>query len=536
MPPRPRLPPLPPSSKWSTHFPARYLPVSPDKNTIRKTFGRVLVTNPSLADKFVRAMGIREGEVIVENYAGVGGLTRSLLSGGDAVGEAKKWIESQSSVEGGSGESSPKTKTAKSFPRWIDDIAPSGNGAKKSNAQPVTAEQPESTDITLVRPKLVLASEGSAELITRAYDYPASSLTPSVKFTIQEQLKGNLINSDLTGTTYHAVPVAQSSHDPSLLLSHSTVYIWPTLPALLSDPLVSPHLEVYDPAAPPGPQATKRPWDAEPPKITMVCQVPDSPIGEQLVAQWVGSAVGDLGQERTWVWQWGRVRMALLVGKSLYDRIMAKPGDLIHCKLSILSQALFDITPLPPYHHVRNVDKQSKITTDRPVKPSSKVPKSSIPPVGLPPSNPLQIPVDLPKTTTYPTDFFPLPKTATSGPLPRPTLLGLMMTPKRESPILASQKDAWDYVMRRLFVRDTLTLGEGFSNLSFGAASLLPIIESETDEYRGIPVDRRRVVRELEVEEWARIVDVFDKWPFKPDNLILDSSNNEEFSREVGQD
>ncbi|KAK8869855.1 hypothetical protein IAR55_000423 [Kwoniella newhampshirensis] len=531
MPPRPRLPPLPSSTRWSAHFPARYLPVSPDKNTIRKSFGRVLLANPYLADKFVRAMGIREGEVIIEHYAGVGGLTRSLLSGGDAVGEAQKWrVEDMSKPQSQDevvGTTSSKSKATKSFPRWIDDLP----------KNPSTSSTSESSD-EFVRPKLVVASEGSSELIIRGYDYSSTSLTPPVRFTVQEQIRGRLVSDDLTGATVHTVPVYPSSHDPSLLLSHSTVYVWPTLPSQLSDPLISPHLEMYDPAAAPGPDATKRPWSAEPPKITMVCQVPDSAIGEQLVAQWVGSAVGDLGQERTWVWQWGRVKMALLVGKSLYDRIVAKPGDLIHCKLSILTQALFDITPLPPYHHVKNVDKQSKIVTDRPVKIMSKVAKSSHPPVRLPPFSPLQIPADLPKTVTYPTDFYPKSNkdASSSSPLPRPTLLGLMLTPKLESPILASQKDAWDYVMRRLFVRDTLTLGEGFSNLSFGSSSLLPLIESEGDEYRGIPVDRRRVVRELEVEEWARIVDVFDKWAFKPENLILDSGTGEEFSRELGQD
>ncbi|WVQ98692.1 hypothetical protein IAU59_005823 [Kwoniella sp. CBS 9459] len=620
--PRGRLPPLPPSSTWSKHFPSRYLPMSPDRIMIRKAPGRILLSNPALCDHFVRSLKLREGEVVIESYAGVGGLTRSLISGGDSVGQAKRWdglkpdadaapvtndLGTGTGTGTGTGATKPKgkkKKDPKEFPIWSEDLP-----------APLPEEEMPKEDETLVKPRLVVASEGSSELLVRAFDYPSSSIH-TISHAVASGSEGSS-NSDgsppatsspsssspLPGTpAQHGPPLVRSKYEPNLLLSHSTSYVWPTLPMLLESPLVSEHLPVYDASATPGPDTTKRPWDAPEPPITLVAQLPDSSIGEQLAAQWVGSAVGDPGQQRTWIWEWGRLRMALLCGKSLYDRILAKPGDIINCKLSILAQALFDIVPLPPYHHVQNVDKQSKFTVDRPVKYTSLAPKSNAKPIGMPTPSPSSFtaphlrpisssvtehpPVSAPgsdpvlyhpmldefkelmakekkgitedetlllgqqKTITYPGDFYPPSTTATKAkgkPLDRPPLLGLMLIPKIESPILAAQKDTWDYVMRRLFVRDTMTLKDSIPNLAFGAEILLKRINEDglqvdpktgemREKWRGVPVHELRVIRELHVEEWLRIVDVFDKWAFKPDNLILDSGGPDENIRELGQD
>ncbi|OCF45485.1 hypothetical protein I317_00732 [Kwoniella heveanensis CBS 569] len=577
--PRARLPPLPPSSAWSKHFPSRYLPVSPDRIMIRKAPGRILLSNPVLCDNYVKSLKLREGEVVIESYAGVGALTRSLISGGDSVGEAKRWdgskldvpAEGEVTTSQGSGKSvikKKKKRDPKEFPIWLEALPP-----------PLPeAERPKEDD-KLVKPRLVVASEGSSELLLRAFDYPSSHMhtnSHAVTSSSNPELESGAGSSSTEGISNGSTitdtpgrsgpPIVQSPYEPNLLLSHSTSYVWSTLPLLLENPLVSEHLPVYDASAAPGPETTKRPWKAPEPPITLVAQLPDSSIGEQLAAQWVGSAVGDPDQQRTWIWEWGRLRLALLCGKSLYDRILAKPGDIINCKLSILAQALFDIVPLPPYHHVQNVDKQSKFTVDRPVKYTSLAPKSNAKPIGMPTSTPSDFVtsslsatseglvgerlVGQQKTITYPGDFWPPPTTSTKAkakPLERPPLLGLMLIPKIETPILAAQKDTWDYVMRRLFVRDTMTLKDSIPNLAFGAEILLKRIQEDgmqIDEktgenkvkWRGVPVDESRVIRELHVEEWLRIVDVFDKWAFKPDNLILDSGGLDENIRELGQD
>ncbi|WVW83133.1 hypothetical protein I302_105151 [Kwoniella bestiolae CBS 10118] len=530
-----RLPPLPPPRTWYIHFPSKYLPNSPDRNMIRKSTGRKLLANPKICDDFVRSLNMREGEVVIDAYSGVGSLTRSLLSGGKSQRESKQWSPAlleemdEVPVEGGSKKS--KVKKQK-YPSWLEDLpaSPSSTTSTQQNSSEETeTEQP-------IKPKLVVSSEGSLELLVRSFNYPSKSVNPL-----------STIGKEISQDPYtRPVPVITTPLHPNLLLSHSTAYVWPTLPKILENPLVQNALPVHNPELPPGDaEAYKRNWEDPEPPITIVCQMPDSSIGEQLASQWVGSAVGDPGQKRTWIWEWGRVRMALLCGKSLYDRILAPPGSVIHCKLSILAQALFDIVPLPPYHHVLNVDKQSKFTHDRPSKPLSSVPPSSTTPTGIPSNPPSSIdsftrPEHGQKTLTYPLDFYP-PVTSAQRligkPLERPDLLGLMLIPKLNSPILSSQKDTWDYCMRRLFVRDTLTLKAAIPNLSFGAETLLTHIEeSSTEKFRGVPVDGRRVIRDLRVEEWLRIVDVFDKWAFKPDNLILDSGSPDETSREVGQD
>ncbi|WRT67100.1 uncharacterized protein IL334_004066 [Kwoniella shivajii] len=529
-----RIPPLPPARTWPTYFPARLLPISPDRNMIRKAMGRKLLTNPILCDQFVRSMKIRQGEIVIESYAGTGALTRSLISGGNSVKEAENWLSQRSQEQVGmQGDNTTTTKgkgkSKKTYPIWIDDLPSSSKSDTNVQGKEVNIAE----RVELVEPKLVVASEGSLELLVRSFDHPSTS----------NSILSSIGRETSTDPYMRPVPVTKTPLNANLLLSHSTAYVWPTLPKILQDPLVSENLPIHDPTLPPGEECTKRSWEDPEPPITIVCQVPDSSIGEQLVSQWVGSAVGDPGQKRTWIWEWGRIRLALLCGRSLYDRIVAPPGSIIHCKLSILSQALFDIVPLPPYHHVLNVDKQSKMTKDRPLKAASIIPPSTEEPIGVPSNPPSSAhdiikPMNGQRTLTYPLDFYPPITSAQRSigtPLERPELLGIMLVPKLRSPILASQKDAWDFVMRRLFVRDTLTVKQGIPNLSFGAETLIEFIQGK-NQFRGIPVDGGRVIRDLRVEEWLRIVDVFDQWAFKPDNLILDSGSADETSREVGQD
>ncbi|WWC69482.1 uncharacterized protein I206_103423 [Kwoniella pini CBS 10737] len=543
-----RIPPLPPTKTWSKHFPAKLLPVSPDRNMIRKSIGRKLLANQKLCDEFVKSLKIRPHEVIIEGYAGVGGLTRSLLSGGESFKESFKWdsnlldelnLENQSLKEQKStnkNKSKSETKKTK-YPIWQEDL-PSSNSTKSESESKLELEvegETETREEEIIKPKVVIASEGSLELLIRSFNYPSK----------KDELSS--IGKPISSDPYtREIPVIQTPLHPNLLLSHSTAYVWPTLPKILENPLVVEQLPIHDPSLI-GVEATKRSWEDPEPPITIVCQLPDSSIGEQLAAQWIGSAVGDPGQKRTWIWEWGRIRLALLCGKSLYDRIMAPPSSIIHCKLSVLTQALFDIVPLPPYHHVVNVDKKSQFIEDRPWKPLSNVPISKNKPIGIPLINLENSLINSfnkennnnkKRTITYPLDFYPSQTSSQrliGKQINRPDLLGLMLIPKLNSPILSSQKDTWDFVMRRLFIRDTLTLENGLPNLNFGAETLIENIENENN-FRGIPVNRNRVIRDLTIFEWLRIVDVFDKWTFKPDNLILDSGSPDETSRELGQD
>lgn len=181
---------------------------------------------------------------------------------------------------------------------------------------------------------------------------------------------------------------------------------------------------------------------------------------------------------------------------------MAHPGDHAYCKLTIMANALFDIKPLPPYH-----------TPPRVISPAMR--KKTIH---------VEIPFHK-DTITYPRDFYPIPTGTASKPtipLPRPSLQGLLLTPKVDPLIQAKQRDAWDYVLRKCFARPNSSLMEGLAVLAFGGENLVDKIEGrELDldgkTFGGVDVDRKTKIRELKSLEWHRVVDVFDKWAFRPE-------------------
>jgi hypothetical protein len=194
---------------------------------------------------------------------------------------------------------------------------------------------------------------------------------------------------------------------------------------------------------------------------------------------------------------------------------MAQPGEITHCKLSVLTAGLFDVRALPPYHHVPNVDKSSTLTeTADHVRSKPSRARSGTPAPPPPPFDTL----GLVRTKTYRTDFFP-PPANTGGmiePLPRPAMMGILLEPKRDSVVTLDQKDAWDYVLRRCFIKEASSIGEALKNVGFGGEVLATRLNQATG-YRGRALDPKKIVRNLDVDEWARVVDVFDKWAFKPE-------------------
>jgi hypothetical protein len=270
----------------------------------------------------------------VEVNAGPGQLTRSLLAGGQKE-VVKPWSaeEIDASRDAWKGVTMPKldspargsgTKLPEGFPLWRNELS-EGRTLDKHDEEDKAAEHREGAVTTetasaaetasasaINKPALVVASESSAQIIMRGLGFPAE-LVP-FKGLMLERLSEAAILDDMT-----SAGVYQSPLDPRLALSLSTPYRWPVLPRILSSPIVAKHLPIYDPEAPPGPDTTKRPWEADPPPLTIVGHIPNSLNGEQMLAQWVGSSVGEAGTPRSWIWEWGRVRLALLVGKSLYD-------------------------------------------------------------------------------------------------------------------------------------------------------------------------------------------------------------------------
>lgn len=224
----------------------------------------------------------------------MGGLTRSLVTGGDAVREGKEWEEEKRLESIRPGEKGKGTE----LPAWMGDLPAMNNYKYRSPALRI--------------PKLVVSTEGSLGLIQKGLDYNENPHEASLN-----DVKGRHPGSSIANYIAKETPIVPSPHKDNLLLSHSTVYLWQAVPSILEHPTVNAALPVYDPSAAPGSQK-KRPWSAPPPPITLVAQMPNSSLGEQLVSQWIGSAAGE-EHKRSWIWEYGRVRIALLCGKSLYD-------------------------------------------------------------------------------------------------------------------------------------------------------------------------------------------------------------------------
>ena len=177
------------------------------------------------------------------------------------------------------------------------------------------------------------------------------------------------------------------------------------------------------------------------------------------------------------------------------------------CKSGVLTQAMFDMSPLPPIHHVHNIDRTSVSTEDRPLAKN----QQNLASKGKPE-------FDLPRTITRPIDYYPirhLRGAKEDAPHARPPMLGILFTPKVNSLMKLEQRDDWDFCLRHLFVLSAQTLRHALPTLGFNAAVLAKDIEAEND-YAGVPVPLDTFIKDIEVEGWARIVDVFANWPFKP--------------------
>jgi hypothetical protein len=230
--------------------------------TNRNFEGRVLIANRKIADDFVKALKIRKGEVVIEAFPGPGLLTRSLLNGG-----------------------SPEDIDMKEETRDVGE-----------------------------KPAIVVACEPSPSLLVQGLGMGDGDLPGEIPARFESE-----------DYAIYQSKIHQSNHEPRLLLSPSTPYRWPTLSQLIANPLVNRYIPKFisrtaeEKLSEEEEEVGKRPWNAAEPPITIVAQMPQSVAGDQMVAQWIGSCAGTGVKDRTWIWQWGRIRLALLVGKNQYD-------------------------------------------------------------------------------------------------------------------------------------------------------------------------------------------------------------------------
>ncbi|KAG8694382.1 Mitochondrial transcription factor 1 [Ceratobasidium sp. 395] len=100
-----------------------------------------------------------------------------------------------------------------------------------------------------------------------------------------------------------------------------------------------------------------------------------------------------------------------------------------------------------------------------------------------------------------------------------------VLVPAKEGTRVTLEK--WDYVVRQLFILKSTPLEKAIQNLGAGAAILLSKLTGPD-----IPEERRvnikTPINALSVQDFARIVEEFDRWPFAPDVLFLADPSDED--------
>ncbi|KAJ3508482.1 hypothetical protein NLJ89_g5726 [Agrocybe chaxingu] len=103
-----------------------------------------------------------------------------------------------------------------------------------------------------------------------------------------------------------------------------------------------------------------------------------------------------------------------------------------------------------------------------------------------------------------------------------PEYASLSCIPKEHPMIQLNDLDFWDYCLRKLFVQKATPLSKCINSLGPGASNLLPKLDDPSLPSESIiNLDSRP--REFTIAQWAHLVSVFRDWPFRPEDLSIDT-------------
>ncbi|KAL1942687.1 hypothetical protein VTO73DRAFT_4927 [Trametes versicolor] len=216
-----------------------------------------------------------------------------------------------------------------------------------------------------------------------------------------------------------------------------------------------------------------QPWDGPVPNLHFVSHLPVSVKGEQLIAQLFRCI-----PERSWLFQYGRVPMSLILTDYVWSRLSAPPRDARRCKLAVISEATADVKPA----------------------------------------------VDPEELAPYADYFHPIPVVAgvhkvVSKRIGQP-MHAFTAIPYEEQVIQRGDTDKWDFCLRRLFVLKNTPLKNALNSLAPGATSL---IKDLTDAR--VPLEQRvnptKSPRDLTIADWTLLLRAFNNWPFRPEDLMI---------------
>ncbi|EIN11868.1 S-adenosyl-L-methionine-dependent methyltransferase [Punctularia strigosozonata HHB-11173 SS5] len=222
------------------------------------------------------------------------------------------------------------------------------------------------------------------------------------------------------------------------------------------------------------------PWEQLHPSLRFIAHVPHNIPGEQLVNQFYRNI-----PDRAWLYKYGRMPMNLIMGEWLWQRISAPAGSNTRCKLSIIAEALASSSLAVPRDRLLPYDDHFHPTTSKMSPHQEKRPEARR--IGHP-------------------------------------HVVVNVTPKEHVAIAPGQLEKWDYVLRRLFVLKSTALRSAIGSLAPGAAALIKPIAATG-------VDIKQPIKKLSLDDWAKIVKVFDEWPFAPEDLLISESFNPDTSR-----
>ncbi|KAG6918073.1 hypothetical protein DXG01_016731 [Tephrocybe rancida] len=223
---------------------------------------------------------------------------------------------------------------------------------------------------------------------------------------------------------------------------------------------------------------SKHPWDQGiHPHLQFISHLPSTVYSEQLTSQLFRSM-----PEGNWLFQYGRVPLNLILSDHLSRRIVSTADQhTTRCKLSIVAQATAECTT----------------------------------------------PLDWSETTPYSEHFHPIPsarakaaelkKDSRAVGLPFCTMIAV---PLEKQIIPKGQMDAWDFCLRRLYVKRSTELRKAISTLAPNAQILLQAV-TNPDLPESERLDVTKKIKDMEAPDWAILLKAFDDWPFKPSDLTI---------------
>ena len=209
-------------------------------------------------------------------------------------------------------------------------------------------------------------------------------------------------------------------------------------------------------------------------------QVPATVYGEQLVGQFFNCMIC-----RSWLFNKGRLNMGMLINIPSYERLAYPAGHPERGRISVIREATASIEAL--------IDEDELLPQFERIYPQSRqLTKSS------------KNNSKLARNLNY---------------------IGVKFTPHSDIIPNDESLDAWEFVTRQLYITRRTSLKKSLKHLAVNADVAL----SRPLEEKGINLNK--YVRELTLEEVAIVVDVFLKWPFKPEILFRDDVDDK-YSKE----